>query len=235
PRCETLAEAAALIIAIAYDPAAAEPAAAEPAPPPEPPEPPPSSEPPAPRPSPEPPEPPVPEPDERAIELPAGLGGVVAVGVTPKANAGGALRLGLRYDWLQVFAEGALWLPVQATVEDGPAGGDLALQTLGLVGCGGTSVGWEPLRMGGCARVLLARVRAEGFGVTRPGAATGLWLGLGPGGFATVELTPWLAARVELAALVAATRPRWLLRNVGELGDPGVITLHGGLGLDVTF
>jgi hypothetical protein len=233
--CESLADAAALIIAIAYDPAAAEAATTDP---PAPALPPPPEPPPAPVPVPEPIPPPQSTPavaDESDYLVLVGASGLGGFGVMPGTAAGFGLRLGFAIDrWSAVLAAD-LWLDQQSTVGTGPAGASLAFQSAAVSGCGAF---WGPLpalHVEACGRVAIGRMRGEGFGVDAPGSASATWLAMGPGVGLRWQLDEWLHARLETGPQFAVVRPTWRLANVGLLDDPGVVSGRVALGLDVRF
>ncbi len=241
--CERLGEAAALIVAIAYDPSlgavaeepdppAASPATAEPTTPP------PAEV--SPRTDQPPPEPTTPPPtddhDEGVVSGLVGLGGVATVGALPAPSAGLSLRLGLAYERLDVALEGAFWLGRNVNVGSGPAGGALSFQSASLVGCGAVvRLLGDDLDLGLCGRFSVGRMRGDGFGVDRPGSAESAWVAMGPGTMASWSVVPWLRLRLEVSAMFAALRPTWELQNVGALDDPGVASARLGLGLDTKF
>lgn len=240
--CGRLAEAAALIVAIAYDPAAADvPPSAEPSPqpspePPPPPPPPPRAAPATPRPAVPPPRPPQPPSAEGVdVDVIVGLQGLAAFGALPVSTLGLGVRVGIGIDWFRAALEGDWWVRREVTLDEGPAGADLHFAGGGLVACAQPWLPMPSLHLGACARLSMAHINGSGFGVDAPGEASALWVATGPGLAASVELLSWLELRAEADILFAALRPTWRLANVGTLDDPGVASARLALGMDVRF
>lgn len=163
--CSKLAEAAALLVALAIDPdrVHAQQAAAEvPEPPAEPepeaPEPPPPAPPAKSEPCPAPPPPPKPARERYAV---AGVSALVGVGVMPHVAPAVGVDFGARFGRAQVELVGSYWLTGTADVAgSNPATIEISLATLGVRGCGVLPVSdWSLL---GCAQAQLGDMSGSG-------------------------------------------------------------------------
>jgi hypothetical protein len=251
PRCEVLADAAALIVAAAIDPDLGPPPAlpADPAPPAEPA--------PATAPSPAPldsihadPLPPArPDPTDSPDHTPAALpapdplrgavrlSGTFDQGSLPGPSGGPALVFALmRARWRVEL--GGLWLAPQVAAPD-PArdlGARLALGAASLRGCG--------------VAPLAVRLELAGCGGLEAGALFGAAVG-GEVGESQPRARPWLAAVVaavvawaprprfalvlDLGAAVPLVRPGFTLQGYGTLFTTNPAAFRGGLGVEVRF
>jgi hypothetical protein len=250
--CRALGEAAALILALAYDPEAVarHDSRVDPAPPPkEPPapraEPLPSPPPPAPPPAlrasppPSPAWPPRPRPKERAgtgRSWNLAVGGHIAsdLGSMPAAafGLGGALALVTRR--LRIGLEATYWLDQRALAKKkAGAGGDFSFVSGAASGC--PLLLERPVMLGLCAGVELGRMHAAGFGVDHPSEFTSFWSALRFDALATLRVDRALALRAELGAAVPVSRPSWLLDRVGEVHRAEPVAGRGLLAVEAYF
>ncbi len=214
--CQSVASAAALILALTLDPTAAE--RLKPGPPAPPPPDPPGLVARAPA-------PPGPTAPDRFF-LRAFAGGATALLPTPAFTAGaGAGLLGPRWD-LETF------LLISAEARGAPAslqgaGGDFRLFLLAARGCAHQPVGGFAAKF--CAGVAAEHLTARGFGVPDPGSGQVTL----PAGLASLVLARRISERGELSLEVDATagldRPRFVLRNVGTVFSvPAFSLIVGG-------
>ncbi|WP_437314112.1 hypothetical protein [Sorangium sp. So ce385] len=85
-----------------------------------------------------------------------------------------------------------------------------------------------------CAGVELGRMHAEGFGVSDPGEGSGVWVALRSGAAASWVVAPWMRLRLRLEAVVPLERPRFVLEGVGEVHEPSVAA-RAALGLELAL
>ena len=258
PSCEALAGAAALIVALGFDPAAvaaqAERRATAPPPGPTagvggaPPAPP--SGPPVPAPSVSPrsaapafPQRPAAAALPQRLAAPAGLGAGGDVGTLSAAaysvNAWGSLR----YRQLQLAATAAYFPPHRTSMPDRQsAGGTFTLISGGLSACGAlldtrrrpeSAAG--SLELAACAGGEIGQMRAEGYGVRAPDEGAALWLALRAAGVVTAVLTDTVALRLEVGAVVPLGQSRFYLEPIGVVHEPSAVCGRAGAGVEVRF
>lgn len=241
--CQQVADAAALILALAFDPARVGIVAPDPVPDEPPPRPPPPPE-PAPQREPKPPPPePTLEPAESDAtsgdDDEAWLGGSVALLATgdigslvgPAIGIGGAA--GLRLAMIRIEAGGRYWFPQQERIDSSGAGGAFDFATGYLQA--GPGLRWSRLRLVGMAGVELGSLRAQGINVDRQQTASLLWVAARVGGAFTVTLASPLALRVDLGLAIPFDRPRWVLDDIGVVDRPAPVVGRLGGGLEATF
>ncbi|WP_437721377.1 hypothetical protein [Sorangium sp. So ce861] len=85
-----------------------------------------------------------------------------------------------------------------------------------------------------CAGFELGRMHAEGYGVSDPGEGSGLWAALRSGAAASWVVAPWVRLRLRLEAVVPLERPRFVLEGVGEVHEPSVAA-RAALGLELAL
>lgn len=210
PRCEELAETAALLLAWTVQPDGA------PAPPPPPPAP------PAPRAS--------PRPSPRWASV--GLGLRVDGGLAPSVAVGpsialslGASRWALRLD--------AAWLPPQDAPFDARRGGRFEAWTGSLSVCARWGRGrW---RAGPCAGVEAGAIRAEGYGVSDPASTWEPWIAARGGGALDLALWGPVHLALAVAARVPLRRAAFVLEGVGAVHQSAAVGVAGDLAVDVHF
>ncbi|MCX4240952.1 hypothetical protein [Paraliomyxa miuraensis] len=238
--CRALADATALIVALAIDPVAVaeviEPwAEADPLEPPVAPSPTPAptttapaderlAAPTADRPT---------EPEPGARRRPGGLlraGAAVGLGAVPGVTGAVSLAAGLRWTHARLELEGAYWIPRTSEPVEG-ARVRVQLGTAAVRGCG--QLGRDRLEAPLCGGLQLGGMRGDGVDTPGARAAQGLWLAIEAG----VGLSWWFRPRWALAGSFSAAVP---LRSPGfELsGDPPLrlfesSTVVGRLGLGI--
>jgi hypothetical protein len=252
--CADLAEAASLIIAMAFDPAAvalteeraAAPLAPSTQPAPLPPGPPvlapPPHEPVAPPPregaawlGPLGPSRALPHPD--ATPRPRALVSALALvdlGSLPEPSPGLGVGLGLRWSRLRVEGRFGWWPSSRRTLPSGK-GGELSLVTGALVGCVGLLPPRGRVELAPCAALELGRIEGRGFGVSSPSAGDALWVAPELGLVGRVSLTPWLGARLDVRGAAPLARPDFVLSGVGVVHTSSPVVGRLGLGLELSL
>jgi hypothetical protein len=207
-RCDTVTDAAALVLALAVERhAPVELGTAEPPPPPR-------ARPiadeqvaPAPRP---------------AIAARLLVGGSAGTGMLPASDLGvsAGLALGLGAWWLE--AEGTAWAARGLEVLGGNA--EIDAETAAVRGC------WRRRAWVPCIGIETGRMRGEGHDFEDPGAGAALWLAVAPGLGADLSLgRGWhLTARAELAMTLSA--PRFTMAGA-PVHEPGALIGRLAVGL----
>jgi hypothetical protein len=240
--CSELAQAAALMIALAAEPSLAVPsddaagaaAAAEPAPAPAKPPPVAPAPPPAPRAAPRPStktetEVRGREPPPRFVLSPR-LGGAVDTGSLPRATVGGFAGVGLRYGPYALVVEGLAFAPQET---NRPAGsGRFWLGVAALRPCALMELG--ELRVLPCAAAELHAVPSRGLRVRTFEERVAWFLRFGASAEVAYPLTRRLRFVLGGALLLAPSRPRFVVDSV-EVFTPELAAGRGQLGFELDF
>jgi hypothetical protein len=257
--CGEVGNAAALIIALAFDPKAVEATMAagdagapqplpEPPPPlPQPLPPPPPRPPPPPSPLPPPPPPSfvpwTPPPEREPLWLSLGAVAGVDLGSLPAPAFALGASLGLRWHPIAAQARFRYLFSADETEATRPGtGGSFELWSVTPRFCltpwrsgGAGKRHLGDLALDGCVEVDLGQMRGEGFGVRNPGEGSALWIA--PAAAVDLELTllSWLGARVDLSLGVPVLRPRFVLDAVGVVHTASPVTGRGALEIVAVF
>jgi hypothetical protein len=230
--CEVLADAVAVFVAIATDPS--QPAAPETTE---------SSLPPAPPPEPAPARPPLVSTPTRPVEIAKesesppveyALGASVgaAFGPLPQPRPAFGVHGSIMRSFLRVDL-GAQWLPSSRAVIDdaSSAGGTFEL----LSATGAVHARWiaSGLEIGPRVGAAYGRIRAIGFGVSTPIAATATWVAFEIGATAALRTSRAVAIRFDAIAEVPFARSAFVIEGLGPVHRPaafgGRVTLGGEL------
>lgn len=240
--CEALAESAALIVAMAIDPAIAltidEPPPPPPPPPatttePEPPAPPPPVAPPpkADTPSPAPVAPPVREPLRPRFVVAAG--GDVLGYVFPRAALGASLSVGtiigpFRFDLAGRYS------PLSEHSLDAPAGASGSFEL--LLGQARAAWLWSlgGFELGPAVGFEAGRARGRGHGVSTSLEARTPWLAGSFGALASHRFGRY-ALSGEVSLIAPLTRPAFIIEGAGTVHTPAAVAIRAGLSAEVRF
>jgi hypothetical protein len=155
----------------------------------------------------------------RPIQFSVGLPLSFSAGVLPEIDYGIGGALGIRVDSVVLELAVQDWLrPVVATIPASRAGGTFGLFSGTLYACNAFRTG--PFETGPCAELDVGRIEATGFGVTSGTTGSALWLAAGMGALAVTNLDAsgkW-AVPIHLDALVPVERHSFVIQNV-----PGVV------------
>jgi hypothetical protein len=216
--CADAARAAALVLALTIDPAAGE-HRPQPAPPP----PAPARTPPKPR-----------EPREGsawsvAVEV------LAATGALPGAAGGLGVTLAGEYRGFAGVLGATLWpTSSQAVTRAMNAGGEFSMLGAFLGACRAGSP-WTAFHLRGCVIFDVQRLRAEGYGVTYPAAATRHELAPGAMLDWGLALAGPLRLRVPASVSVGLKRPEFYLEELGPVFRSAPLQARLGLGLELVF
>jgi len=229
--CSALTDAAALVLALTFDPEAVAAASASPRPPGQA----------APVPAISLPSSRLAAPDRSAATAEPGwhvgahLAADGALGVLP----GVALGLGAGASLLvsRLRAElGFAWFPTrtgQLQNHSGPGGGDFKLVAGSAAGC--FAALRAPVELGPCLGLDAGVMSAEGRDAPRKGSGTGVWLAPFAMGLAVAPLTDVIGLRAEVGAEVPIFRNHFVLENLGVVHRAAPVAGRAALGAEVRF
>lgn len=166
-----------------------------------------------------------------------GLGGFVVWGPLPEASVGPVLSLGARIDRFRVGALVAVSLSQDARFERS-AGATFDMVEAGAFG--GYMVPVGVFAFGPSVSVAATHVRARGFGIRQPWETSAVWLTPALGGRVEARAMKWLSlfAAVELLLPIDAPRFSLATATAGEavrLHSPGRASPRLSLGVAVVF
>jgi hypothetical protein len=226
PSCRSLADAVALVVALAYDPQALAEGATPPGP----------KSPPAPdggrakegrRPD-----------DGPPLRPSVDLSVAALVGALPALAPGFAVGAGLASERLRFEATASIWGGQRAQLSPRPPaatpGGEFELWAAGGRACYG------PERRSGwlvefCAAAELGRMSGRGVGVTRVEKAAFLWGAVGAGLTAHWAWSPRMGLRASVEGLAPLARPTFYLEPFGEVHRPSSVAGRASLGVEANF
>jgi hypothetical protein len=168
----------------------------------------------------------------RSFTLLTGADSGAHLGALPGPAVGFGGFVGLEVWRVRIEVLATYWLEQSASVRGG-SGGDFDLFTVLSSGCFLFASG--RLQLGPCLGLELGRMGARGFGVDNPGSSAIPWVAPYVGALGTLRIVGPLALRVGAGAIVPVSRPRWVLVRVGEVDQPGPVSGRGLLGLEVRW
>jgi hypothetical protein len=165
------------------------------------------------------------------------LGGSVAVssGILPAIDYGVGVAVAARVDSILLELSAHDWLrPVAVTIPGSTAGGTFGLVSGTLYACNAFRIG--AIEIGPCAQIDVGRIEATGFAVTKPITRAALWLAAGAGAIGVARLTAsgtWTIP-IHLDLLVPLERSAFVIQNV-----PGVVyhqpPIAGRAGIELEY
>jgi hypothetical protein len=162
----------------------------------------------------------------------------VSAGILPGIDYGVGFALAGRFDSILVEVSVHDWLrPVIATIPGSNAGGTFGLVSGTMYVCNAFGLG--AFEIGPCAQLDVGRIEATGLGVTNNGAGSELWLAAGAGALGVARLDPRGAWTIplHLDVLVPLERPRdFVIQNVaGVVFHPPPIAGRAAIELRYRF
>ncbi len=207
--CANVAEAAALILALSLDDAAARP-----------------------QPSPAQPSPPRSLSPGTPVDVALRASFVLDGTTLPSAAPGVSVALAVVRDRLRLEV-GAAYLFSRRAVNASNVGGDIALVSAGLRGCVTLFRGLVEPRV--CAAVEGGSMMGSGVGIATPASGSSPWWGLFGGAALAWNLSPHLSLYLGVDAGVSLSSPEFVIEEVGPVHRPSTALVRGGFGVEWRF
>jgi hypothetical protein len=165
-----------------------------------------------------------------------GAGAIIAgdLGALPHADLAFGLSVALLLRRLRVEASAHFWLREEAEGPRQPGkGGRFDFVSGALAGC----VRFHPpvVELEACGNVELGWMRARGYGVSDPGENELFWLAPGLMGRAMAPLGDRLAIGAGLGFVVPVFRPTWTLTGIGPVDRSSAVSARGTVAAEVRF
>lgn len=170
-----------------------------------------------------------------ALRIHAATGVGMDAGTLPGVALALQLVAGLSIHRTRVELVGT-YLPSRVARADNhaTARGAVSLLALGLRSCVAAVDG--AVALGPCGGLEIGAMTAAGEGVSTPGASTVPWASASAGAFVTVPLAGWLALRADAAGVLAVTRPSFVIEGVdGTVHRPGAVAARLAVGAEARF
>lgn len=226
--CGGLADATAIILALALVPPVDEREIEPPAPPPAPPTPKPIAPVVDERPS-----RPAPAETTRPPSLAAGASAAVQAATLPSPAIGGGLSLAWLPGRTRVEAFGSLYGAQSQTTSLSSAGARFAMTAVGVGACHALIRG--RLELSPCAGAEIAIVRASGFGATTNYETGAEWTSALGSVLVALPIGRDVAVRTRLDALAPLSRPSFVVENEGPVHRPPTLGVRAWLGAELRF
>ncbi|MBX3190028.1 MAG: hypothetical protein KF819_23585 [Labilithrix sp.] len=164
-----------------------------------------------------------------------GLGASLATDGTtlPAVAAGGAAALAWTPGPARLEVSGSYFVAQSETAGGSAAGAALTLVVLGARGCWALARG--PVELSPCLGVDVHLVGARGFGAARNFDESARWAAGTGGALLRVPVAPWLALRAQADAVVPLARPRFVVENEGTVHRPSAMGARGTIGAELLF
>jgi hypothetical protein len=160
--------------------------------------------------------------------------GAVAVGALPGVGAGVGGRAGVLVGRFRAEVSATYWPAQTATLTDRPtAGGNFRL----IAGDGSAcyAVLRAPLELSPCAGLEVGSMEATGFGVRTKESGSALWIAPLAAAAVGLPVGQHFAVRLDLAVLVPVERPPFVLTAAGTVYTAGLVVGRATLGLELRF
>ncbi|MBX3222487.1 MAG: hypothetical protein KF795_18360 [Labilithrix sp.] len=167
---------------------------------------------------------------------------VVALGASVAGDAstlrttalGGSLTLAWTPGRVRVEVDARRWAAQSASVPASAAGARFEMTSLGGRGC------WRALATTGfdlapCAGADVQLVTASGYGADANFTAKAGWAAFAGGALARLPLASWIALRARLEAFVPLSRPTFVVENDGLVHRPPTLGAAASLGAEALF
>ncbi len=225
--CDSVVEAAALVIAMSGRLPAGPPASPKPDAPPAPA--------PAPTPAPAPAPSPPPAPARPRIRVHIAGFGAAVFGVLPSPGLGGGLLGGVTVAQVRGEIAVSAFASQRTAAASAPdVGGDFSLASATARGCVALTSG-APLTVAPCLGASVHRLAGDGFGATTTQSQTAWIAGPSAGGLVALSLGRALALRATGEAIIPTSRQPFVIGNVGSVHRPAGVFGRAELGVEVGF
>ncbi|WP_437895781.1 hypothetical protein [Sorangium sp. So ce124] len=171
----------------------------------------------------------------RPLELRGALrvSGVLDTASLPAVAPGAGIAAGVLIGAVRVELSGTYFGAQQAFVERPTMGGDVQLTTGGLRLC--YAMRYRSIELGPCAGIEVGVMSAASFGAASPGSNRALWVAPHPGALATFTLSDRLRVPLTIDVPFPVTRDRFVLVGIGAVHRSAAATLRASLGVEVRF
>ena len=162
----------------------------------------------------------------------AGNLGAATDGTTmPAAALGGRVGLAWTPGRARVEIVGAFFSAQSKTTATSAAGARFNLLVAGVRGCFALLQG--AVELSPCVGVDLQTMSAKGFGATQNYDANGAWMSAAGGGLVRVPLASWFALRADVDAIAPFSRPTFVVEGDGAVHRPSAIGARAGIGAEL--
>ncbi|WP_437795941.1 hypothetical protein [Sorangium sp. So ce693] len=171
----------------------------------------------------------------RPLELRGTLraSGVLDTASLPAVAPGAAIAAGVLIGAVRAELSGTYFGAQQAFVERTTMGGDVQLITGGLRLC--YAMRYRAFELGPCAGIEVGVMSAASFGAASPGSNRALWVAPHPGALASFALSDQIRVPLAIDVPFPVTRDRFVLVGIGAVHRSAAATLRASLGVEVRF
>lgn len=162
----------------------------------------------------------------------AGFGATDAA-TLPGVALGGGGALAWTPGSLRIEASASAFAGPSRTVDQSTAGARFSMSSVALGAC--YTVLQSALELAPCGGGSVHWVSAEGFGATANYDASARWFAVDAGLLARAPLTSWLALRARADGLVPLGRPSFEVENEGVVHKPSPLGVRAALGVELNF
>lgn len=171
-----------------------------------------------------------PEP-EHALAVAAAM--MVDGATLPAPSSGGGGSVAWTPGRLRLEAGAALFAGQSRTTSVSAAGADLRLFVAGARGC--ASIVRAPIDVAPCAGADVNVVTAHGFGAPANYDTSAAWASAAGGAIVRIPIRHWIAVRAQLDAIVPLSRPTFVVEGEGAIHRSAAIGARGGIGAELLF
>lgn len=152
----------------------------------------------------------------------------------PSSALGGSLTLAWTPGRLRIEVDGRRWATQSQTLPTSTAGAQFSMSTFGGRAC------WAVFRSASfdvapCLGADVQFVTAPGYGADANYSASAQWITTTGGALVRQSLAPWLALRARLDGFAPLSRPRFLVLNEGSLHRPSLLGAAASFGVEALF
>lgn len=163
------------------------------------------------------------------------IGGFAATDAAtlPGAALGGGALLAWTPGALRIEALASAFAGQSRTVDQSTAGARFSMSSIAAGAC--YTVMKTAIELAPCAGGSMHWVSAKGFGATANYDASARWTAIDAGLLARAPLTSWLALRGRVDGLVPLSRPTFEVENEGVVHKPPPFGIRAALGVELNF
>ncbi|XYH98526.1 hypothetical protein ACMHYB_01820 [Sorangium sp. So ce1128] len=159
--------------------------------------------------------------------------GVLDTSSLPAVAPGAGISAGVLIGAFRAELSGTYFGAQRAFVEPTTMGGDVHLTTGGLRLC--YAMRDRAFELGPCAGIEVGVMSAASFGAASPGSNRALWVAPYPGALATFALSDRIRVPLAIDVPFPVTRDRFVLVGIGAVHRSAAATFRASLGLEVRF